>query len=180
MNLQKSNDNVWTATVEQSESNIYEIYIKAYNVSGFATETSTTLYYDVNLIFDRTIKDLFEKTNKSFYNATDLNRVESATYYIERLLQIYSYFNNNLIYKTNWLMSDFPSETEMRRYLSNIQELINAFYLKLDSPSLPNDMNLLTIEEANAIEKILYDLKKLIENMVSEFKFCNEFFSGEV
>ena len=67
-----------------------------------------------------------------------------------------------------------------RRYLSNIQELINAFYLKLDSPSLPNDMNLLTIEEANAIEKILYDLKKLIENMVSEFKFCNEFFSGEV
>ena len=45
---------------------------------------------------------------------------------------------------------------------------------------LPTDMDDLTIYEANDIEKILYDMQILIENMVSQFNYSGELFSGEV
>lgn len=178
--FQKQENNVWTATVDKSNDNIYEVYIKAYNSNGLATEVSTTLYYGVNLIYDRTTKDLYDKTDKAYYNASDLNRVETATDYIAKLLKLYSYFKEDLVCKKDWLMTDFPTENGMNRYLSNIQKLIDSFYLKEDSPSLPESMNNLDVYKANDIEKILYDLNNLIENMVASFYHCNEIYAGEV
>lgn len=178
--FQKQENNVWSATVAKSNDNIYDIYIKAYDSSGLSAEVSTTLYFGVNLIYDRKTQDLYDKTGKSFYNASDLNRVESATEYISKLLTIYSYFKEELTYKKDWLMSDFPVETEMKRYLSNIQKLIDAFYLLPDTPVLPDSMNNLDIYKANDIEKILNDLNTLLENMISQFHYCGEIFSGEV
>ena len=178
--FQKQENNMWTAIVEKSDNNIYEVYIKAYNTNGLATEVSTTLYYGVNLIYDRTTKDLYDKTDKAYYNTTDLNRVESATEYISRLLKLYSYFYGELECKKDWLMTDFPTEEEMNRYLNNIQKLMDSFYLKENTPNLPQSMNYLDIEKANNIEKILYDLNELIENMISQFYYCGEIYSGEV
>lgn len=178
--FQKQENNIWSATVDKSEDNIYEVYIKAYNSNGLSAEVTTTLYYGVNLIYDRTTRDLYDETDKAYYNATDLNRVESATEYISKLLKLYSYFYGELEYKKDWLISDFPTEEEMNRYLSNIQKLIDSFYLKADSPNLPENMNNLDIYKANNIEKILFDLNKLIENMISQFYYCGEIHSGEV
>lgn len=178
--FQKQENNVWTATVDKSEDNIYEVYIKAYNSNGLSTEVSTTLYYGVNLIYDRTTKDLYDKTEKAYYNATDLNRVESATEYISKLLKLYAYFKEDLMCKKDWLMEDYPTESEMIRYLCNIQKLIDSFCLREDSPTLPITMNNLDIYKANDIEKILYDLNILIENMASQFVYSGEIFSGEV
>lgn len=180
VNFIKAEENIWTTKVEPSPDNVYEVYIVAYNKSGLSTEFSTTLYYDVKFIFNRTQKDLLLKNDKSFYNATDLNRVESQTHYTETLLQMYSYFHNQLYCKQDWEMSDFPTESEMRRYLNNIKELMDVYYLKTSTPQLPPDMDDLTIEEANAIERILYDMQILIENMVSQFNYSGELFSGEV
>lgn len=178
--FQKQENNTWSATVNKSEDNIYEVYIKAYNSNGLSREVTTTLYYGVNLIFDRTLEDLENETYKAFYNATDLNRVESATEYISKLLKTYSYLKENLVVKKDWLMEDFPVEEEMKRYLSNIQKLIDAFYLLPNTPALPETMNNLDIYKANDIEKILNDLNTLIENMISQFYYCGEIFSGEV
>ena len=176
----KTEDNVWTAKVIPSPDNVYNIHIVAYNKSGLSAEITTTLYYDVKLIFNRTQKDLLLHTDKSFYNATDLNRVESQTHYVETLLQLYSYFHSQLNCKQDWQMSDFPTESEMKRYLNNIKQLMAVYYLKTTTPKLPTDMDDLTIDEANAIEKILYDMQILIENMVSQFNYCGELYSGEV
>lgn len=178
--FQQQGNDVWCATVDKSEDNIYEIYIKAYNSNGLSSEISTTLYYGVNLIYDRTSRDLYDRTNKAYYNASDLNRVETATEYIARLLKVYSYFKNELVCKKNWVVTDFPAEVEMNRYLGNIQKLIDSFHLKKDSPALPKSMNNLDIYTANDIEKILYDLNELIENMISQFYYCGEIYSGEV
>ncbi len=178
--FQKRENNIWNATVDKSSDNIYEVYIKAYDSNGLSSEVSTTLYYGVNLIYDRTTKDLYDKADKAYYNASDLNRVETATEYIAKLLKLYSYFKSDLVYKKDWLMSDFPTENEMNRYLSNIQKLIDSFYLKEDSPSLPKSMNYLDIKKANNIEKVLYDLNNLIENMISQFNYCGEIYAGEV
>ena len=178
--FQKRENNIWNATVDKSSDNIYEVYIKAYDSNGLSSEVSTTLYYGVNLIYDRTTKDLYDKADKAYYNASDLNRVETATEYIAKLLKLYSYFKSDLVCKKDWLMSDFPTENEMNRYLSNIQKLIDSFYLKEDSPSLPKSMNYLDIKKANNIEKVLYDLNNLIENMISQFNYCGEIYAGEV
>ena len=178
--FQQQGNDVWCATVDKSEDNIYEIYIKAYNSNGLSSEISTTLYYGVNLIYDRTSRDLYDRTNKSYYNASDLNRVETATEYIEKLLQVYSYFKGQLVCRKNWVAVDFPTEVEMNRYLGNIQRLIDSFHLKKDSPTLPKSMNNLDIYTANDIEKILFDLNELIENMISQFYYSGEIYSGEV
>lgn len=178
--FQKRENNIWNATVDKSSDNIYEVYIKAYDSNGLSSEVSTTLYYGVNLIYDRTTKDLYDKTDKAYYNASDLNRVETATEYIAKLLKLYSYFKSDLVCKKDWLMSDFPTNAEMERYLNNIRLLIDSFYVKKDTPSLPNNMNYLDIKKANNIEKVLYDLNNLIENMISQFNYCGEIYSGEV
>ena len=178
--FQKQENNIWSATVDKSDDNIYEVYIKAYDSNGLSSEVSTTLYYGVNLIYDRTTKDLYDKTDKAYYNASDLNRVETATEYIAKLLKLYSYFKSDLVCKKDWLMSDFPTNAEMERYLNNIRLLIDSFYVKKDTPSLPNNMNYLDIKKANNIEKVLYDLNNLIENMISQFNYCGEIYSGEV
>lgn len=178
--FQKKENNMWATTVDKSDDDIYEVYIKAYDSNGLSSEISTTLYYGVNLIYDRTSKDLYDKTDKAYYNVSDLNRVETATEYIGRLLKLYSYFKEDLVCKKDWLMTDFPTENEMNRYLSNIQKLIDSFYVKKDTPSLPTNMNNLDIKRANDIEKILYDMNNLIENMVSQFYYCGEIYSGEV
>lgn len=176
----KAYENVWTASVEYADDNVYDIHIVAYNEKGLSTEFNATLCYDTKLIFNRTQRDLLLKNDRSFYNATDLNRVESQTHYVETLLQLYSYFNSQLNCKQDWEISDFPTESEMRRYLNNIKELMDVYYLKTSTPQLPTDMDDLTIYEANDIEKILYDMQILIENMVSQFNYSGELFSGEV
>lgn len=178
--FQKQENNIWSATVDKSDDNIYEVYIKAYDSNGLSSEVSTTLYYGVNLIYDRTTKDLYDKADKAYYNASDLNRVETATEYIAKLLKLYSYFKSDLVCKKDWLMSDFPTSSEMERYLTNIHLLIDSFYIKKDTPSLPTNMNYLDIKKANNIEKVLYDLNNLIENMISQFNYCGEIYSGEV
>lgn len=135
---------------------------------------------ELDLVFDRNQNDLIKETEKAFYNANDLNRVEIATEYIEKILTKNIYFNGILAYKQDWTLSDFPTEAEMNRYLENIQKLIDSFYLKKESPKLPNDMNYLDIYKANDIEKILNELNVLLENMISQFYYSNEIFCGEV
>lgn len=135
---------------------------------------------NIVLIFDRSMDDLNNNTDKAFYNETDLNRVESATNSIKTYLKYYSYFHNELQHKINWQMIDFPTESEMQRYLANIQALIDAYYIKQDTPSFPNAMDNLIIEKANAIEKILHDMNELLKNMTDNFNFSGELFLGEI
>jgi len=170
----------WVAHVNQSEDNTYVVSIEAYNDSGLSSSYSTTLYYDTKLIYDRTETDLALETDKAFYNATDLNRVESATHFLESLLKLYSYYKGTLIIKKDWKMSDFPTTEQMTRYLRNIRVLMDSYYLEPTTPPLPSDMEDLTIEEANNIEKILHDIPIIVFKMVSQFYYSNEVYLGEI
>ncbi len=170
----------WSTVVNQSEDNTYVVSIEAYNDKGLSSTFSTTLYYDTKLIFDRTQTDLDLETDKAFYNATDLNRVESATHFLESLLFLYKYYKGILTIKKDWKMKDFPTRAEMIRYLNNIRILMDSYYLEPTTPPLPPDMDDLTIEEANNIEKILHDIPILIFKMVSQFYYSNEVYLGEI
>ena len=88
-------------------------------------------------------------STKGAYNYSDLNRVERA------VAEISDRAGLGLVTKTNWSMWDIPTDTDMNRYLGNV----NTIRLRLTDgagiPALPTSMNNFTYEHANNIELIL-------------------------
>lgn len=116
---------------------------------------------------------------KGAYNASDLNRVETAVAYLAEMLRTlpgilkeyaaskgvawdaffdvpYDPLTYDLTTKIDWSINDVPTFVQMERYLSNVVILREA--LSLDTTDLPGSMDNLTIDGANAIEKALKGL----------------------
>jgi hypothetical protein len=83
---------------------------------------------------------------KGAYNYSDLNRVERAVAEISDMAGL------GLVTKTDWTMWDVPTESDMNRFLGNINVLRTRYSNQF---SLPNSMSHLTYETANNIEKII-------------------------
>ena len=128
-----------------------------------------------NLIFDRTQSDLENGTSKGYYNCTDLNRVETWCECLANLLTSYSY-PVSISIKKDWNMSDLPNVNDMERIRSNVDKIKTAFHAYTD---VPENLNYMTIEKANAIEKILSEIDFLTKNMISCFRYSNTFHAGE-
>lgn len=138
------------------------------------------------LIFDRTASDVeYARNNpsaeewlKGCYNYIDLNRVEGWCKYLSDLLNSYGY-DNLINEKTDWNVKDIQTPEQMKRYLNNVKILMETFVLKNDTPQLPESIDKLTFQKANDIEKILFDINELIENMEAMFRYSDTFYSGE-
>ena len=120
---------------------------------------------------------------KGAYDASDLNRVESAVAYLAELLVLlprelkeyaaskgvafdaffdvpYDSSTYVLTTKTDWAELDIPTPEQMARYLENVKALRSA--LDYATSDLPGSMDNLTIDGANAIEKALNGLDEAI------------------
>ena len=120
---------------------------------------------------------------KGAYDASDLNRVESAVAYLAELLVLlpselkeyaalkgvafdaffdvpYDAAAYALTTKTDWAESDSPTPEQMARYIENVKALRSA--LDYATSDLPGSMDNLTIGGANAIEKSLKGLDEAI------------------
>lgn len=86
---------------------------------------------------------------KGAYNYRDLNRVESAVAELAEMLGL------TLSTKTDWGVWDYPTQSEMDRYLGNVAAVRDACPDEQNFPTLPSSMDRLTYETANNIEKIL-------------------------
>ena len=154
----------------------------------------------MNLITDRTAADVeryltlrnkgfanltaAEKTEwlapmKGAYNYTDLNRVEEAVQYVADKLRDRGYRVEIEAIKT-WTMNSLPTMADMNRYLANVKVIRNAFATLITTPQVPASIVGLTYKEANDIEQIIYDVNKLLENMMSVWFFSGDLYSGEV
>lgn len=129
-----------------------------------------------NLIFDRTQNDLDQGTTKGYYNYTDLNRVESWCEYLAILLTSYSY-PVSISIKKDWTMTDLPNVNDMERIRSNVDKIKIAFHAYTE---IPENLDYMTIEKANSIEKILVEIDTLISNMVYQFLYSGEIYAEEV
>lgn len=87
---------------------------------------------------------------KGAYNFLDLNRVETA---VSELADVYGM---KLVTKTNWDLFDLPTESDMRRYLDNVAAIRDACQADVQYPTLPDNMNNLTWQKANDIERTLH------------------------
>ena len=144
---------------------------------------------------------------KGSYNASDLNRVESAMGYLSGMLQqlpitleqyrdLYKVAASNIFdvpyevsdiiitTKTNWAITDIPTPADMSRYTSNLKKLCNA--LEFQHPALPSSMSNLTYGNANAIESALRKLYDAILEFEEHIKsligkaHMGAFYSGDL
>lgn len=191
---------VWTADVARASPDIYVCKITAINSTGSSTTIETTLYYGLQLITDRTARDVqyvaelsakglenmteseleeYLKGMKGAYNAGDLNRVESAVnYLIERLKITGNYLN--LLTKTSWTIHEYVALSEAKRYLHNVETIKNCFISPDNMPDVPTDLDNLDFQEANDIEKILYMVDAIITNIPKAWLYSGDIFAGEV
>ena len=112
------------------------------------------------LIFDRTVDDLINDTDKAYIAYTDLNRVEEACKYLANLFGV-------SINTKVWTMEDFRTESEMGRLLENIKKVREAYYTKISTPQTLVRITYDSIYQANDIEKILKDLGDMYESALS-------------
>lgn len=155
----------------------------------------------MNLIMDRTSTDVehyLTLRNKGFanltdkekaewfshmkgaYNYSDLNRVEEAVEYVTGRLREYGYHPTVGEIKKTWKHDSIPTLADMNRYLANIKAIRSAFSTMTTTPQAPTSMKNFTFKEANDIERILYDVDRLITNMISVWYFSGDLYSGEV
>ena len=126
------------------------------------------------LIFDRTNEDIEEakqyvRDNVPFPNDNlrfswdyrALNRTEQAMEYVDEIFKELGYYKN-MRFKTDWL-NDEITRDEANRYIENLTTLRNFILMPSNSPSVPTTMNGMTIEKANDIEKLIFDINFVIE-----------------
>lgn len=121
--------------------------------------------YIDNLIYDRAQADVDNQTAKAYISYADLNRIERAIAWASKNLNRYGYKNN--IYKSckvNWKPEDRRTDVQMERIRQNIIALKDVYFTPASTPTTPQKITYTSIYQANAIEKILYDLGKLVEN----------------
>lgn len=114
---------------------------------------------------------------KGAYNNADMNRVENNTGYLSVILNSLRYYTSMII-KDDWERVDIPNLSDAERYLNNIQILIDAFYVLSSTPTLPDDLNNFSFEEANAIEQILLDINSIMIATQESYRYAGTFYAG--
>ena len=79
---------------------------------------------------------------------------------------------------TEWLMSDFPTRTEVYRIRRNVDALQQGFYSLPDWREIVYN-NTLGYEQANALEWDLQAIYTWLQRMVASFMYSGEIYGGE-
>lgn len=114
------------------------------------------------LIFDRTQSDIIEMSSKAYIDYNDLNRIERAVKWVSYVLNQYGY-KNVTHNKLDWKPEDRRTDSEMERLRENIVAIRSAYYTDNSTPLTPEKITYTSIYQANAVEKIIFDLGTLIE-----------------
>lgn len=117
---------------------------------------------------------------KGAYNYTDLNRVTAAIDALKTTLNGYGYEVEGLRPVRVWYETDIPTPDLMAEYLANVSAIRSVLDMLPTTPAVPTDMEQLTTDKANAIERIFADINTLIQNMIAAWFYSGEIYSGEV
>lgn len=118
----------------------------------------------------------FNLPSKGAYNFEDLNRVGKALIFLADLLTESGYFVSVDV-KTDWTMSDIPRINDISAYLQQVDKVRHALNIADYLPETPT--TILTVEQANDIEKIIESTYDFLQNMIAEYRYSNTFYSGE-
>ena len=110
------------------------------------------------------IDSLITNRTGGFYNASDLNRVAEAVEYVNNRLTAAGF--NITVTAKRWVAGDIPTVAQMTAYLADIAAIRAALAVYATTPTVPPDMDALTVREANDIERILAEVDGLVKAMM--------------
>lgn len=158
---------IWTANVDQAENSTYVLNLEMIDeVGNHSTYTNTIVYELPSFVYDRTQKDIEERTEKAYLNARDLNRIEKD---IEIIAE---YLNVGVTVKT-WEVGNLPRASDYKRILENVKMLVDVYMVGKDTPVAPvQPLN--TFQKWNDIEHILHDLYWIYIGNLNNIYYCGE------
>ena len=120
-----------------------------------------------------------DRSDGTYYNTTDLNRVGTAVEYVAGRFQALGY-DCPVSVKKDWSESDTPTVGQMEVYRQNIATLRRQIEVMQSTPETPETIRQLNYIRANNIEQILVDLDRLVTNIEKSWYFSGELYAGEV
>ena len=191
-------EKLWQAIADKDPNGIYTLHLTLVSMSGVTSTVGFTIYDSLNLITDRTLQDVqrwkelkakgiermteAEKAEwaacKGAYNYTDLNRVEAAVRMIsEKLKELH--IDTDVTTKSDWELTDLPTQSDLSRYLANVVTLRNASSGLQEAPQPPASMAYLDYVGANRIEETLLYINTWADRMKDSQRYAGEFYGGE-
>lgn len=141
--------------------------------------TTTASYYTIRMVTDRTQADVDALNDRGTYNASDLNRVNTAMAYLNGWLSDAGYVTGYAGQGIAWAIDDIPLQAQMADYLSNVGAIGGTFPLA-NAPAIPASMEFLTHEGANHIERVLVLTDQIRARLKRSPFVSGEIFCGEV
>ena len=123
-----------------------------------------------SLIIDRTAQDVATRTEKGFYNVSDVQRVNSYIQYLSDVLGL------NLTV-TDVSLGQALTRAQIDAILSNINAIRAAWYVADDTPQTPIAVNWDYVK-ANNIEKILFALDEFYQSSQIDKIYSGTFRAG--
>lgn len=117
-----------------------------------------------------------EILSRGMMTLTTINRIEEKQQELKSLLNEMGYWNIPIENKY-WRAGGLFNETEFKRLIDNTNVLRGAFFVFKDTPLTPPVSYY--YEDINALEKILYDLGEMVDDVKSHYRECGDFECGE-
>lgn len=142
-----------------------------------------------DLIFDRTQADvdyalMFERESihtdedlRGAYNTSDRNRVANSLNYLTDILRRNGYEHMGCV-KADWKEGDIVKADDNAETLKNLKE--SSRVLSQISLEIPDNLDYLSYQKANAVEKILFDMLENYDRLSDAWLYCGEGYSGEL
>lgn len=144
------------------------------------------------MIYDRTLKDVqqaiaLQKRGAPFSAAEEtalsrgmfghdtINRIETKQSELHKKLNNMGYYSS--VANKEWGYFDIFTLNEFKRLCDNNSALRKAFYVYSDTP--PDAVPEYHYEQINRLEKILYDIERMIPNVGDPRLICDTFYCGE-
>ena len=127
------------------------------------------------LIYDRTQADVTNKTDKGYYNTSDLNRVEEWCEYLADELNRVGY-NINITTKTDWTSADLRTASQMERIRTNIKKIQQGYHYITTIYSNAENFDW---QKANNWEKILDEIYNLMKGMENWYVYAGVSNAGQ-
>lgn len=121
-------------------------------------------------ITDRTAQDVATRTEKGFYNVSDVQRVNSYIQYLSDVLGL------NLTV-TDVSLGQALTRAQIDAILSNINAIRAVWYVASDTPQTPIAVNW-NYQKANNIEKILLALDEFYQSSQIDKIYSGTFRAG--
>jgi hypothetical protein len=116
-----------------------------------------------------------ETIEKGTITINTLNRIEEKQQVLKGLFEEMGYWGSSISNKS-WNATDIFDIDDFQRLLENTNSLRKAFFVYKDTPNtpLPN----FHFTNINSLEKILFDLDVMINDVKSNYRICGTFECG--